>query len=277
MVIRNRAHLTMFSDLTIVNFMHTVANLDVDRSTDAAQLARTIQRLSVSAAVCPASASATASQPATVPSSCLPDGRPIIGISNSSDMAEQIIDNAQIKLAYGGVDVTDDWLPACSVILVGKARVLEDELQTARFWRRFPELSAPLNDENLLLLTIDVQSVWLQEQNSKNIEINITDYILDIREGEADVESRRGKNLRLHEQEALDHMNNDHPEIALALATKLLGCSAGPWKFTGFDPEGCDLQLDHDRRRLAFPRLVLEFATLKLCIKKFLSQPEPES
>jgi putative heme iron utilization protein len=58
------------------------------------------------------------------------------------------------------------------------------------------------------------------------------------------------------EEAALAHMNSDHAEAVSLYATVLLGAAPGPWRLTGLDPEGCDLALAEERRRLAFPRPV---------------------
>jgi len=65
------------------------------------------------------------------------------------------------------------------------------------------------------------------------------------------------------EEEALAHVNADHPDTVSLYATRLLGLPAGAWRMCGIDPEGCDLA-DGDRyARLAFPGRVDGPASLR--------------
>ncbi len=58
------------------------------------------------------------------------------------------------------------------------------------------------------------------------------------------------------EPDIVQHMNEDHADAVALYATRLLGGSDGDWRFTGCDPEGCDLVLDDAALRLAFPARV---------------------
>jgi putative heme iron utilization protein len=65
------------------------------------------------------------------------------------------------------------------------------------------------------------------------------------------------------EQEAVGHVNEDHPDTVELYATALLGRAAGPWRMTGIDPDGCDLAMGDETARLDFPDRVTSAADLR--------------
>ena len=52
-------------------------------------------------------------------------------------------------------------------------------------------------------------------------------------------------------------MNSDHSEAVALYATELAGAPPGPWRLSGIDPEGLDLQLGEQAVRIAFAERVL--------------------
>jgi putative heme iron utilization protein len=65
------------------------------------------------------------------------------------------------------------------------------------------------------------------------------------------------------EEEAVAHVNEDHPETVELYATGLLGLEPGAWRMTGVDPGGCDLALGDHAARLDFPDRVSSAADLR--------------
>ncbi len=243
----------------------------------APNLAREYVRRSMSADLSLADIPGTGVKPIVVSSACLADGRPLVCLAKNSEHADLLSNEPRITLLYDSANLADGGTSVRGVTLIGNVEPSNDEMIIARFLRRHPDVGSEKSSNEFLFLTLDIKSGSLLKQSGERIEIDPAHFVLDVTEGEQEVERAEGKNLRLNEKEALDHMNNDHPEIAEGLATRLLQQPGGGWQFTGLDPEGCDLRKEDDQERLAFPRLVLEFATLKLCMKEFLSQPESNS
>ena len=50
----------------------------------------------------------------------------------------------------------------------------------------------------------------------------------------------------------VEHMNSDHADAVELYATALADAAAGPWRMTGVDPEGFDIALDGQARRILF-------------------------
>ena len=68
------------------------------------------------------------------------------------------------------------------------------------------------------------------------------------------------------EQDALDHMNEDHREALDLYATRRLGAEPADWRCTGCDPDGLDLMADGKTLRLDF----LERVTSPMALRKML-------
>lgn len=79
------------------------------------------------------------------------------------------------------------------------------------------------------------------------------------------------------EDGAVEHMNSDHAEATQLYATKLLKEDEGPWRISGFDPDGADLTAGDRTARLAFPQRVTSAAELRQVLvelaKKARSHP----
>ena len=65
------------------------------------------------------------------------------------------------------------------------------------------------------------------------------------------------------ETRSLEHMNDDHADAIRLYATVLAGGPEGAWRISGIDPDGLDLTLADDTRRLRFPERVTDPAALR--------------
>ena len=70
-----------------------------------------------------------------------------------------------------------------------------------------------------------------------------------------------------NEDEIVQHMNDDHPDILELLAVKVLGEQPGAWRLSGADPEGLDLGLAGRIRRLSFGEPAWDFQALRRQLK----------
>jgi hypothetical protein len=81
--------------------------------------------------------------------------------------------------------------------------------------------------------------------------------------------------LANNEQEALDHLNGDHPEIVEAVAAKSEAFTPGEWRVAGIDPDGMDLACGGRVMRIDFPANVWDFAALRQCLKAMVASASP--
>ncbi|SEP43304.1 hypothetical protein SAMN04487843_11942 [Methylobacterium sp. ap11] len=62
---------------------------------------------------------------------------------------------------------------------------------------------------------------------------------------------------------AVAHMNEDHLDAVALYATRLAGEEPGPWRLTGFDPDGLDLVAGERTARVLFPERLASPAALR--------------
>lgn len=75
--------------------------------------------------------------------------------------------------------------------------------------------------------------------------------IFDLSPGDLMVETESAKRLIEAEPDIVEHMNSHHAD-AVELYAIDVGASAGAWRMTGIDPEGCDIVLNGATRRILF-------------------------
>jgi putative heme iron utilization protein len=78
------------------------------------------------------------------------------------------------------------------------------------------------------------------------------------------------------EDEAVQHVNADHPETVSLYATGLLGLEPGDWRMTGLDPAGCDLAYGDRTARLDFPDRVTSAADLRKMFQRLAEAARSE-
>ena len=74
-------------------------------------------------------------------------------------------------------------------------------------------------------------------------DLGPSDVLLPLRGAEALIEGEPG---------IVEHMNGDHADALELYATSLAGASPGSWRMAGIDPEGCDIILEGQARRIVF-------------------------
>ncbi|NNM71200.1 HugZ family protein [Enterovirga aerilata] len=65
------------------------------------------------------------------------------------------------------------------------------------------------------------------------------------------------------EEGAVAHLNEDHADAVRRLAVATAGCQDGPWRVTGIDPLGMDIDLGTETARIPFPERVTTAAALR--------------
>ena len=74
-------------------------------------------------------------------------------------------------------------------------------------------------------------------------DLGPSDLLLPLQGAEALLEGEPG---------IVEHMNADHADALELYATSLAGASPGSWRMVGIDPEGCDIVLEGQARRIVF-------------------------
>ena len=72
--------------------------------------------------------------------------------------------------------------------------------------------------------------------------------------------------LAAAEQGIVEHVNDDHADALLAIATGLLGQAPGDWRMTGVDPDGCDLAAGEAVARLDWAAPVADSTGVRMAL-----------
>jgi len=149
-----------------------------------------------------------------------------------------------VLLSQGG---KGDPLAHPRLTIVGSAARTEAEHVRSRFLRRHPKSELYAGFADFSFWRITVERAHLNGGFARAADFS----------GEAVLTPLDGAEALLAaESGAIEHMNADHREALSLYATRLLGERDGPWRATGFDPEGMDLSAGDRTARLTFDKMV---------------------
>jgi heme iron utilization protein len=195
------------------------------------------------------------------------DGSPIILISRLATHTANLEEDgrASLLLASGG---RGDPLAHPRLTVLGSfAPIGRQDASEARVRRRFlarhpkAELYAAFAD--FAFWRLDVVSAHLNAGFARAADLKAADIVTDV----SDVQD-----LMDSEANAVEHMNADHAEAVRLYATKLLGADDGPWRLTGFDPDGIDLAQGDATLRLPFLHRVATPQALRKALVDFAAK-----
>jgi putative heme iron utilization protein len=149
-----------------------------------------------------------------------------------------------VLLSQGG---KGDPLAHPRLTIVGSAARTEAEHVRSRFLRRHPKSELYAGFADFSFWRITVERAHLNGGFARAADFS----------GEAVLTPLDGAEALLAaESGAIEHMNADHRDALSLYATRLLGERDGPWRATGFDPEGMDLSAGDRTARLTFDKMV---------------------
>lgn len=170
------------------------------------------------------------------------DGAPLILVSRlSTHTANLEADGrASILLAQTG---KGDPLAHPRLTVLGRFAPAEAPGVRTRFLSRHPKSELYAGFADFAFWRMDVVSAHLNGGFARAADLAAADVLTDIAGAAEIIAAEAG---------AVAHMNEDHADAVRLYATRLLHLQDGPWRMTGIDPEGCDLQLNGATGRLLF-------------------------
>lgn len=179
------------------------------------------------------------------------DGSPVILVSRlSTHTANLEVDGrASVLLAETG---KGDALAHPRLTVLGSfAVVARDTADDARLRRRFlahhPKSTLYAGFADFSFWRMQVVSAHLNGGFARAADLKASDVLTDISDAQAVVDAEEG---------SVAHMNEDHADVLSLYAVKLLGAPDGPWRCTGIDPDGIDLQNGAQALRMPFQQRV---------------------
>ncbi|WP_020590621.1 HugZ family protein [Kiloniella laminariae] len=164
------------------------------------------------------------------------DATPYMLLSDLADHSQNVAANPRAGMLFDGTAGYRDPLAGGRVTLVGTLTKTDDPRMLQRFLSRHPRSALYAGFKDFSLYRYEIEAAHLIGGFAKAIWVTPEVLKLDCRDA---------AELSKAETSIVEHMNTDHSDAILAIATRTLGLPATKWKMTGIDPEGWDL---HDGR-----------------------------
>lgn len=188
-----------------------------------------------------------------VTAACDLNGAPILLLSDLAEHSKNIAGDPRISLLFTGpAGAGGDPLARGRVTILGRAERTGDKRLIERFLARHEEARGYASFRDFHFYRIAVTRAHLVAGFGRIHWID----------GDALLYRGDSGALAGAEAEILAHMNADHGEALALYAERLLGLAPNPhgkpWRMTGIDPEGLDLEAGGVTARLGFDRPVLD-------------------
>jgi putative heme iron utilization protein len=178
-----------------------------------------------------------------------PDGAPILLISRLAVHTRNILADPRVSLMLDE-RVAGDPLEGARIMLAGRAAEAgNDDVRNLRrrYLNAHPSAEAFADFKDFSFFRIEPAGTHLVAGFGRIVDLKPAQFLTPIDDAGALLEAEQG---------ALEHMNADHTDAMSLYATRLLGAEAADWRCTGCDPDGLDMQADHQVLRLEFPQRV---------------------
>ncbi|MEM6274335.1 MAG: DUF2470 domain-containing protein [Myxococcota bacterium] len=173
------------------------------------------------------------------------DGAPIFPVSSLSGRVPSMTEDGRASLLLGEPGRGDP-LAHPRLTLNGHLVAVEKEVRDRirrRYLARHPAAELYIDFEDFSMWRLEVESASYIAGFGRAYRL-VAD---DLRTAFADWPAWHAM-----EPGAVEHMNDDHTDATELYATVFCGASPGAWRITGLDPEGVDLALDDDHRRVSY-------------------------
>lgn len=217
---------------------------------DAIRLAKTLMRTARFGAIAVLDAESGAPLASRVGVATDIDGAPLILVSMLSAHTRALIANPRCSLLVGEPGKGDP-LAYPRISLVCRAMRLEPETPAIersrrRYLNRNPKASLYIGLGDFLMFRLDPDRASLNGGFGKAYSLTRNDLL---------IHSAAVSEFADSEQSALDHMNADHGDAVTLYARHFANATHGEgWRLTGLDPDGMDVALGDDTRRIFFPK-----------------------
>jgi putative heme iron utilization protein len=180
-----------------------------------------------------------------------PSGAPIFLISTLARHTRNLIEDPRAAILIDGSDAAADPLQGARLTLSGRAEKVNGEAaETAkrRFLAHHPEAAFYADFPDFAFWRLALAGAHYIGGFGRIFDLAPADLLVSLEGAEALLEAEPG---------IVAHMNGDHDDAIEFYALAFTGGDPGPWRMTGIDPEGCDIALGADVRRIAFAQRVL--------------------
>lgn len=175
-------------------------------------------------------------------------GASIFLISTLARHTRNLADDPRAAILVDGSGEAADPLQGARLTLSGRAEKVNDEAVRRRFLARHPEAAFYADFPDFAFWRLELEGAHYIGGFGRIFDLAPGDVLVPLEGAETLVEAEAG---------IVAHMNDDHADAVELYALAFTGGDPGPWRMTGIDPEGCDIALGHDARRVLFATRVL--------------------
>jgi len=172
-----------------------------------------------------------------------PSGAPTFLISRLARHTANLAHDARASIMIDETGALADPLQGARLTLSGRAEPMVEEGVRRRFLARHREAAFYADFPDFAFWRLAIEGAHYIGGFGRIFDLEPSDLLVPLEGAAALLEAEPG---------IVEHMNQDHADALELYATALAGASPGPWRMSGIDPEGCDLVLEGQARRIVF-------------------------
>ncbi|MEZ5828762.1 MAG: pyridoxamine 5'-phosphate oxidase family protein [Hyphomicrobiales bacterium] len=170
-------------------------------------------------------------------------GAPVFLISTLARHTRNLVEDPRASILIDATGPAADPLQGARVTLQGRAEKVNDEVVKRRFLARHPEAAFYVDFPDFSFWRLALEGAHYIGGFGSIVDLGRSDLSVSLEGAQSLVEAELG---------IVAHMNEDHTDAIELYALAFTGGDPGPWRMTGIDPEGCDIALGTDTRRVLF-------------------------
>lgn len=184
------------------------------------------------------------------------DGTPLLLISELAQHTQNLLRDPRVSLLFDGTSAGPGRLAGPRVTVLGRAEASADPAERRRYLARHPGAARYADFGDFAFYRVAVERAHLVGGFGRIHWIDASDLLLPV----------AGAAFLADDSDVVEHMNRDHADAIALYAERLLGLSAGSWRISGCDPDGCDLMNEGISARLDFPTPVADHDQLRAAL-----------
>ena len=202
-----------------------------------------------------------------VMTACDYEGRPILLLSDLAEHTKNLKHNARVSLLFDGTDGLDDRLAGARVTVMGRVAVTKDSTDRVRYVARHPSSAVYENFSDFNFYSIEVTRVHQVAGFGQIDWMPATAFLYG---------STPTTEFAMNEMEFIEELNKEHADLGSRFRHVSGALSGDGWRFTGIDPEGCDLRVDGRVARILFKEPVTDLPSIRDALNALARRKETD-
>lgn len=175
------------------------------------------------------------------------EGAPTFLISNLARHTANLAQDPRASVLVDETGVLADPLQGARLTIYGRVEKAPAESVRRRFLAKHPEAEFYVSFPDFGFVRLKVEGAHFIGGFGRIFDLDARDLLVPVTGADALIEAEPG---------IVAHMNDDHADALALYATMLARAPDGAWRMTGIDPEGFDIALGGEVRRIAFAKRI---------------------